>query len=138
MIDWSEAPLRATHVYQSRSDQPVIFEQHGDSLVFSFHENKWVRYKEKSKLAMSRRTAKPVEWYSIDELARLLSDREWLVLKMMHQGAIACDIAKSLSLSRKTINTFKYRLLDKMEVKSIITACLIYERALVREKNTNE
>lgn len=47
-----------------------------------------------------------------------LSDRELQVLRMLGSGMRVKDIAETLSLSEKTVSTYRRRLLDKMEMNS--------------------
>ena len=47
-----------------------------------------------------------------------LSDREFLVLRMMASGKAVGQIARELNLSIKTISTYRARLLGKMEMKN--------------------
>ncbi|MBI1745029.1 MAG: response regulator transcription factor [Acidobacteria bacterium] len=47
-----------------------------------------------------------------------LSDREYQVLRMLASGKPARDMAKVLSLSVKTIHTYRARVLEKMQMKS--------------------
>jgi two-component system, NarL family, invasion response regulator UvrY len=47
-----------------------------------------------------------------------LSDREFQVLRSMASGHTVTDIAKELSLSVKTISTYRTRLLEKMGMKN--------------------
>ena len=46
-----------------------------------------------------------------------LSDREFLILRMIGSGKTVSQIAKELSLSVKTISTYRARLLEKMDMK---------------------
>jgi len=48
----------------------------------------------------------------------LLSDRELEVMCMLGKGKSNSDIAKELSLSPKTISTYRERILEKMDLKS--------------------
>ena len=48
----------------------------------------------------------------------LLSDRELEVLRLVAQGKSATEVAKDLSLSVKTISTYRSRILLKMKMKS--------------------
>lgn len=52
-----------------------------------------------------------------------LSDREFQVLRLLGDGKSVSGIADELSLSAKTVSTYKSRLLDKMEMET--TAQLI-------------
>jgi DNA-binding NarL/FixJ family response regulator len=45
-----------------------------------------------------------------------LSDREFQVMQMMASGKTLAEIAKELSLSAKTISTYRTRLLEKMNL----------------------
>lgn len=47
-----------------------------------------------------------------------LSDREFLILRMIGSGRTVSQIAKELSLSVKTISTYRARLLEKMDMKT--------------------
>jgi len=47
-----------------------------------------------------------------------LSDREFEILRMIAQGYQAARIAQDLSLSVNTINTYRARILEKMNLKS--------------------
>ena len=47
-----------------------------------------------------------------------LSDREYQVLCMIASGRSIKDIAEDLSLSIKTINTYRSRILEKLSLKS--------------------
>lgn len=47
-----------------------------------------------------------------------LSDREFLVLRMIASGKAVSQIARELSLSVKTISTYRARLLEKMDMKN--------------------
>jgi DNA-binding NarL/FixJ family response regulator len=47
-----------------------------------------------------------------------LSNREFLVLRMIASGKAVSQIAKELSLSVKTISTYRARVLEKMDMKN--------------------
>jgi two-component system invasion response regulator UvrY len=47
-----------------------------------------------------------------------LSDREFLVFRMIGSGKTVGEIARELSLSVKTISTYRARLLEKMDLKN--------------------
>jgi DNA-binding NarL/FixJ family response regulator len=47
-----------------------------------------------------------------------LSDREYQVLRMIGQGRTVSEIAADLSLSVKTISTYRSRILDKMSMRT--------------------
>jgi DNA-binding NarL/FixJ family response regulator len=48
----------------------------------------------------------------------VLSDREFRIMCMMASGKTASDIADELSLSVKTVSTYRYRILKKMIMKN--------------------
>jgi DNA-binding NarL/FixJ family response regulator len=48
----------------------------------------------------------------------LLSDREFQVLRLIASGKIVSEIAKDLSLSVKTISTYRSRILEKMGLRN--------------------
>ncbi|HEY5910926.1 MAG TPA: response regulator transcription factor [Verrucomicrobiae bacterium] len=48
----------------------------------------------------------------------LLSDREFQVLRLIASGKIVSEIAKELSLSVKTISTYRTRVLEKMGLRN--------------------
>jgi two-component system invasion response regulator UvrY len=47
-----------------------------------------------------------------------LSDREFQVLKLIASGKTASDIAEALSLSVKTVSTYRTRILEKLRLSS--------------------
>jgi DNA-binding NarL/FixJ family response regulator len=47
-----------------------------------------------------------------------LSDREFLILRMISSGKQVSQIAKELGLSVKTISTYRARILEKMDMKN--------------------
>jgi DNA-binding NarL/FixJ family response regulator len=47
-----------------------------------------------------------------------LSDREFQVLRLIASGKMITDIARELSLSVKTISTYRSRILEKMDMKN--------------------
>jgi len=49
---------------------------------------------------------------------KMLSDREYEVMRMIASGKTVGAIARELSLSEKTISTFRARILQKMRMKS--------------------
>ena len=51
-------------------------------------------------------------------LHQTLSDREYQVMCMIASGKKAKEIAEELSLGIKTVNTYRYRTLQKMMMKS--------------------
>lgn len=52
-------------------------------------------------------------------LHKKLSDREYEVLLLLGQGKKVNDIGQALSLSIKTISTYKKRIFEKLQVKSL-------------------
>ena len=48
----------------------------------------------------------------------LLSDREFQVLRLIASGKIVSEIARELSLSVKTISTYRSRILEKMGLRN--------------------
>ena len=56
--------------------------------------------------------------HNIQPPQELLSDREFQVLRMIASGKIVSEIAKELSLSVKTISTYRSRILEKMGMKN--------------------
>jgi DNA-binding NarL/FixJ family response regulator len=48
----------------------------------------------------------------------LLSDREYQVLRMIGQGRTVTEIAVELSISVKTVSTYRGRILDKMNMRT--------------------
>jgi two-component system, NarL family, invasion response regulator UvrY len=48
----------------------------------------------------------------------LLSDREYQVLRMIGQGRTVSEIATELSLSVKTVSTYRARILEKMQLRT--------------------
>ncbi len=60
---------------------------------------------------------------AVDRLAEqplheTLSEREFLVLRLMASGKTVADIANELALDTKTISTYRARILEKMGMKS--------------------
>jgi two-component system, NarL family, invasion response regulator UvrY len=47
-----------------------------------------------------------------------LSDREFLILRMIASGKTVGQIAKELALSVKTISTYRARVLEKMDMQN--------------------
>ena len=65
---------------------------------------------EKLLFDMKPETSKP--------LHKTLSDREYQILNLIVNGKKVGEIAEELSLSVKTVSTYKVRILNKMEMKS--------------------
>ena len=53
-----------------------------------------------------------------DEKGISLSDREYHLVRMMTSGKTQTEIAKDLSLSVKTISTYRSRILEKLQLKT--------------------
>jgi len=47
-----------------------------------------------------------------------LSDREYQVLRLLGSGKKVSEIAETLSLSVKTVSTYRAHILDKMKLKN--------------------
>src|SRR5690606_41758491 len=50
------------------------------------------------------------------DLLSILSRRELQVTQMIAKGILVGDIAKHLNISTKTVNTFRYRIFDKLGI----------------------
>lgn len=55
---------------------------------------------------------------SLENPVEILSDREFEVLRMIAEGNSQTDIANQLSLGVSTVNTYRSRILEKLELKS--------------------
>ncbi|WP_060508093.1 response regulator transcription factor [Pseudomonas sp. NBRC 111124] len=53
-------------------------------------------------------------------LFRLVNDRELMVLQLFAQGRSNQEIAKGMFLSNKTVSTYKKRLMQKLQVNSLV------------------
>jgi two-component system invasion response regulator UvrY len=51
-------------------------------------------------------------------ISELLSDREYLIMRMIAKGMTRKEIAAELSLSVHTISTYRARILDKLKIKN--------------------
>ncbi|PWT98337.1 MAG: DNA-binding response regulator [Bacteroidetes bacterium] len=49
---------------------------------------------------------------------QLLSDREFDIFKLLAQGKSVTEIAAQLSISSSTVSTYRYRILEKMNMRS--------------------
>lgn len=67
---------------------------------------------------MASRLAADLAGDAAEEPHDRLSDREFQVLRLLADGMSVGGIAEELSLSAKTVSTYKSRLLDKMEMDS--------------------
>ena len=61
---------------------------------------------------LRKRADKPVH--------ELLSEREFQVLRMIASGKSVKEIAEELSLSAKTVSTYRVRILEKMGMKTTV------------------
>lgn len=68
--------------------------------------------------ALAERLAAKLEAHPDKALHELLSDREYQIMCMIASGKTPTDIAQLLSLSVKTISTYRTRILVKMHLKS--------------------
>jgi len=68
--------------------------------------------------SLAERLASEFEADSEKPLHDILSDREYQVLRMIAEGKTVKHIAKELSLSIKTVSTYRTRIMDKMKMKS--------------------
>ena len=60
---------------------------------------------------------------AVDGVSFSVADREFMVLRLISSGATAGEIAKRLSLSVKTVSTYRSRILRKLHLDN--TAQLI-------------
>jgi two-component system, NarL family, invasion response regulator UvrY len=68
--------------------------------------------------SLAERLATDFEADSEKPLHDILSDREYEVLRMIAAGKAVKDIARELSLSIKTISTYRTRIMEKMKMKT--------------------
>lgn len=68
--------------------------------------------------SLAERLAFEVEADSEKPLHDILSDREYQVLRMIAEGKTVKYIAKELSLSIKTVSTYRTRIMEKMKMKT--------------------
>ena len=68
--------------------------------------------------SLAERLAFEVEADSEKPLHDILSDREYQVLRMIAEGKTVKYIAKDLSLSIKTVSTYRTRIMEKMKMKT--------------------
>jgi DNA-binding NarL/FixJ family response regulator len=80
--------------------------------------------------AVAERLALDLERGADRPVREQLSDREYLVMTMIASGKTVTDIAMELSLSVKTVSTYRTRILRKLDLKN--TAALV-RYALDRE-----
>jgi two-component system, NarL family, invasion response regulator UvrY len=68
--------------------------------------------------SLAERLASEFEADSEKPLHDILSDREYQVLRMIAEGKTVKHIAKELSLSIKTVSTYRTRIMEKMKMKT--------------------
>ncbi|HEY6193277.1 MAG TPA: response regulator transcription factor [Bacteroidota bacterium] len=74
--------------------------------------------------SLAEKLAEEIDTSAVRRPHESLSDREFQILRMIAAGKKAREIAHQLSLSVRTVNTYRTRLLQKMHMKS--TAELIH------------
>jgi two-component system, NarL family, invasion response regulator UvrY len=67
---------------------------------------------------LAERLAEDLEHPADEQIHSTLSDREFQVMQMLASGLSVSDIAERLSLSVKTVSTFRKRVLIKMQLKN--------------------
>lgn len=67
---------------------------------------------------LTEKLADALDIHTEEKLHETLSNREYQVLRMIGAGKTATEIAVEMSLSVKTISTFRARILDKMRMKN--------------------
>ncbi len=73
---------------------------------------------------LAEKLAQDLEDNSDKPVQDLLSDREFQILKMIASGKSQTDIADELSISASTVNTYRSRILEKLNLQT--TADLIH------------
>ena len=68
--------------------------------------------------SLAERLAQEMEADSEKPLHDVLSDREYQVLRMIAEGKTVKHIAEELSLSIKTVSTYRTRIMEKMKMKT--------------------
>jgi DNA-binding NarL/FixJ family response regulator len=68
--------------------------------------------------SLAERLAFEMETDSEKPVHEILSDREYQVLRMIAAGKTIKQIAENLSLSIKTVSTYRTRIMDKMNMKT--------------------
>lgn len=63
-----------------------------------------------------------------DSLLDILSERELQIMLMITQGQKVQDIAKKLCLSPKTVNSYRYRIFEKLNIHSDVELTLMAMR----------
>jgi DNA-binding NarL/FixJ family response regulator len=68
--------------------------------------------------SLAEKLATYVSTYAPQAPQEMLSDREFQVLRLIASGKLVSEIAKELSLSVKTISTYRTRILEKMGMRN--------------------
>lgn len=68
----------------------------------------------------------------------ILSERELQIMLMITQGMKVQDIAKKLCLSPKTVNSYRYRIFEKLNIKSDVDLTLMAMRLGMIEGTKSE
>ena len=68
----------------------------------------------------------------------VLSERELQIMLMITQGQKVQDISKKLCLSPKTVNSYRYRIFDKLNIKSDVELTLLAVRLGLIEGSRTE
>ena len=68
----------------------------------------------------------------------LLSEREFQIMLMITQGQKVQDIAKKLCLSPKTVNSYRYRIFEKLNIDSDVELTLMAMRIGMLNQNKTE
>jgi two-component system invasion response regulator UvrY len=104
----------AVRVLKSGAAGFIHKETSGEELIRAVRKvvagGKYVSHSLAEKLAL--RVAAP----QVDEPHKKLSDREYVVMKMLASGTTLTQIGKILSLSIKTISTYRSRILEKLKL----------------------
>lgn len=104
----------AVRVLKSGAAGFIHKETSGEELIRAVRKvvggGKYVSHSLAEKLAL--RVAAP----EVDEPHKKLSDREYVVMKMLASGTTLTQIGKILSLSIKTISTYRSRILEKLKL----------------------
>jgi len=73
-----------------------------------------------------------------DSLLDLLSEREMQIMLMITQGQKVQDISKKLCLSPKTVNSYRYRIFEKLKINSDVELTLLAMRLGMIEGSKTE
>jgi two-component system, NarL family, invasion response regulator UvrY len=121
----------AMHILKAGASGYLTKESAPSELVNAIHKvvngGKYISPTLAEKLAFSR------DLDAERPLHEILSNREFQVMQMMGQGKTAMEIAEHLSLSVKTVSTYRARILKKMNLKSnaeIIRYAIQHELAM--------